>query len=157
AKLYMQMGRAEKALPNLIELHRRTMKNPKYARQIADIYRTAGKADQALHYYNQVLNINPYDAGVYKAMTSLYLGKGGNDQAVRTMRSACLLEPKNADSWTQLAMVYYRAARASKSSEKLSEARSAAQKALELDPESQAKEILQMIEEAEKPAIINNP
>ncbi len=147
AKLYMQMGRAEKALPNLIELHRRTMRDPKYARQIADIYRTDGKADKALHYYNQVLNINPYDAGVHKAMAGLYVAGNNYDCAIRSMRSACLIDKKNADSWAQLAMVYYRAARADKSSEKLSEARSAAQKALELDDESKAKEILQMIEE----------
>jgi tetratricopeptide (TPR) repeat protein len=147
AKLYMQMGHAEKALPNLAELHRRTMKDPKYARQIADIYRTAGKNEQALHYYNQVLNINPYDAGVHKAMTGLHVASNNYDCAIQTMRSACLTDPKNADSWTQLAMVYYRAAQASKKSEQLSEARAAAQKALELDPQSQAKEILQMIDE----------
>lgn len=147
AKLYMQMGRADKALPNLIELHRRTMTDPKYARQIADIYRTTGKADQALHYYKQVLNINPYDAGVHKAMTGLYVAGDNYDLAVRSMRNACLIEPKNADLWTQLAMVYYRAARASKNSEELSEARTAAQKALELDPQSQAGEVLQMIDE----------
>ncbi|MCD4699136.1 MAG: tetratricopeptide repeat protein, partial [Phycisphaerae bacterium] len=150
AKLYMQMGRVDKALPNLIELHRRTMKDPKYARQIADIYRTAEKADQALHYYKQVLNINPYDAGVHKAMTGLYVAGDDYELAIRSMRSACLIEPKNADSWTQLAMVYYQAARASKSSEELSEARAAAQKALELDPESQAGEVLMMINEISK-------
>ncbi len=148
AKLYMQLGQADKAILNLRELHRRTMKDPKYARQIADIYRTAGKTDDALHYYKQVLNINPYDAGVHKAMTGLHAANSNYDCAIQTMRSACLIDPKNADSWTQLAMVYYRAARASKSSEKLSEARTAAKKALELDPQSQAKEVLQMIDEA---------
>ncbi len=147
AKLYMQMGQAEKALPNLAELHRRTMKDPRYARQIADIYRTAGKTEQALYYYNQVLNINPYDAGVHKAMAGLHVAGNNYDLAIRSMRSTCLIDPKNADSWTQLAMVYYRAASVSKKSEQLSEARAAAQKALELDPQSQAKEVLQMIDE----------
>lgn len=151
AKLYMQMGQTDKALPNLIELHRRTMKDPKYARQIAEIYRTAGKADNALYYYKQVLNINPYDAGVHKAMAGLYVAGDNYDLAIRSMRSVCLIEPKNADSWTQLAMVYYRAARALKNSEtlaeNLSEARAAAQKALDLDPASQAGEVLMMINE----------
>ncbi len=147
AKLYMQLGQSKKAIPNLIELHRRTMRDPKYARQIADIYRTSATPEKALHYYKEVIHINPYDAGAYKAMAGLHLGKNQYDQAVSAMRGACLLEPKNADVWTQLAMVYYRVARSTKSPEKLSEARTAAQKAIELDPESQATEILQMINE----------
>lgn len=147
AKLYGQLGEAEKALPNLIELHRRTMRDPKYARQVAAIYRTSDTPDRALDFWEQVIHINPYDAGAYKAMASLYLRAKRYDRAVLAMRSVCLLEPENADSWAQLAAVYYRVGRAQKSPERLSDGRSAAQKALDIDPDSPAKAVLQMIED----------
>ena len=148
AKLYMQIGRTAKALPNLIELHRRTVKDPKYARQIADIYRTSGKPDEALVYYERVIQINPYDAGAYQSMAGQFAKNKDYDGAILAMRSACMVEPKNADFWVQLAAAHYRSARASKSPEHLSQARSAAQKAHEIDPNSRAADILQMIEEA---------
>ncbi len=150
AKLYGQLGQSEKALPNLVELHRRTMNKPEYARQIAGIYRTSSTPERALDFWEQVIQINPYDAGAYKAMASLYLRAKRYDRAVLAMHSVCLLEPKNADSWAQLAAVYYRVAKAEDSPEKLSEARSAAQKALEIDPASPARTVLEMIQDEQK-------
>ena len=149
AKLYDQLGQTEKALPNLIELHRRTMKSSKYARQIADLYRTSETPEKALEFYEQVIQINPYDAGAYLAMAGLYLRKKDYDGAILAAHSACLIEPKNADFWTQLAAVYYRAALAEKSPQRLSQARAAARKSLKLDPEGGGREVLQLIDEAE--------
>ena len=83
-------------------------------------------------------------------MAGLYLRGKNHDRAVLAMRSACLLEPKNADSWAQMAVVYYRAGKAGKSAERLSDARSAARKSLEIDPGGPAREILEMIEAEEK-------
>ena len=152
AKLYGQLGDAEKALPNLIELHRRTMKDPKYARQVAEIYRASATPEKALDFWEQVIQINPYDAGAYKAMASLYLAAKQYDRSLLAMRSVCLLEPKNADSWAQLAALYYRVGRAKGSTQELLEARSAAQKALGIDPNSPAKDVLERIEaELKKP------
>ena len=59
-------------------------------------YRIAGKSDPALHYYSEVLNINPYDAGVHKAMTGLHVAGSNYDRAIQTMRSVCLIDSKNA-------------------------------------------------------------
>ncbi len=149
AKLYDQLGQTDRALPNLIELHRRTMKDSKYARQIADIYRASNAPEKALEFYEQVIQINPYDAGAYLAMAGLYLRQKDHDGAILAARSACLIEPKNADFWTQLAAVYYRTALAEKSPQRLSEARAAAQKSIKLDPEGRGREVLQIIDEAE--------
>jgi len=150
ANIYMQLGRPREALPNLIELHRRTLRDPKYARQAADIYRASDAPKEAVEFYEQVLQINPYDTGVYKAMASLCLRIKDYDQATRAMRSASLLEPQNAETWAQLAMVYYRVGRAKKSQDLLSKARQAAQKALELDPDSYGKEVLELIDQVGK-------
>jgi len=151
AKLYMQLGQPEKALPNLIEMHRRTMRKPQYARQVADICRTAGKLQMARQFYEEVIHINPYDAGAYKALASLDLRLRRHKDAIRAMRSATLLEPDNAEVWAQLAMVYYRVARAGGSPECLSQARAAARKALRIDPDSRAAEVLRMIQSAGAP------
>ncbi len=150
AKIYMQLGLHEQALPNLAEMHRRTLKDPKYARQAADICRTANRPQQALEFYEQVLQINPYDSGAYKSMAALALRVKDYDQAERAMRSASLIEPKSAETWAQLAMVYYRVARAKKLPARLAQARQAAEKSVQLDPEGQGKMVLALIEQAEE-------
>jgi tetratricopeptide (TPR) repeat protein len=147
ARLYDQLGEPEKALPNLAELHRRTMRDPKYARQVADIYRTSDTPEKALDFWEQVIQINPYDAGVYKAMASLYLRAKNYERAILAMRSACLLEPDGADSWANLAAVYFRVGKAEKSVERLSQAVSAAEKALGIDPTSPAGQVKAAAEE----------
>jgi len=150
AELYGQLAQPEKALPNLIELHRRTMKEPKYARQIAETYRTLGAPEKALEFWEQVIQINPYDAGAYKAMAGLLLREREYDRSILAMRSACKLEPDKADSWAQLAAVYYRVAKARKSRQALREARVTAEKALQIDPASPAVDLLERIEAEEE-------
>jgi cytochrome c-type biogenesis protein CcmH/NrfG len=81
-------------------------------------------------------------------MGSLYLRGGQYDRAVLATRSACLVGPKNSDHWARLAMVHYRAALAAKNSDRLSDARSAAEKSIELDPEGAGRQVLQMIDGA---------
>jgi len=150
ADMYTKLAENDKALPNLIELHRRTMKDATYARRVADIYRTSATPEKALHFYEEVVKINPYDAGAYESMASLYLRGKDYDRAIRAMRSACLIDPKNADAWARLAMVYFRVGRATKSPDRLSEARAAAKKSIELDPQGPGRDVLQIIEQADK-------
>ena len=150
ADMYTKLAQNDKALPNLIELHRRTMKDATYARRVADIYRTSPTPQKALHFYEEVVKINPYDAGAYKSMASLYVRGKDHDRAIRAMRSACLIDPKNADAWARLAMVYFRVGQATKSPDRLSEARAAAKKSIELDPQGPGADVLQIIEQAGK-------
>jgi tetratricopeptide (TPR) repeat protein len=153
AGLYMQLGQKEAALPNLIELHRRTMKDPKYARQVADIYRATGQAENALKYYDDVIHINPYDVTAYTNMAGLYLGDKQYDKALRAVHAVALLEPDKADSWTQTALVCYRVYKAQKTPALAQQARSAIEKALQLDPNSpRAGEILALLNEELPPA-----
>ena len=150
AKLYTQMSETDKAVPNLIARHRGTMRDPTYARQVADIYRAGATPEKAIEFYEQVIQINPYDGGAYKAISALYLRGVDNERAIHAMNSACLLEPKSAEAWTRLAMVQYRVGKATAKPVYYSDARAAAQKALELDPAGQATQVLQMIEQATK-------
>ncbi len=151
AKIYDQLGQPHRLLPNLVELHRRTMKDPKYARRAADICRASEYSDaaaEALKFYEQVIQINPYDSGTYQAMAAVSLRLGRDERALTAMRSKSLLEPDNARTWAELAMVYYRVATRKKSAQLLAKARSAAEKSIEIDPEGYGKDVLELIGDA---------
>jgi len=150
--LYTRLGMAEKALPNLIHLHRHTMKDPGYAKQAAEIYRLRGQDDLALKFYQEVLYINPYDASVYDAVAAIHRKSQDYGEAIGAIRNLTLLAPTDADSWNKLALCQYRAWQAAKDPDKdlLYEARRAAQKGMDLDPNSQAVQILELIDEALK-------
>jgi len=143
---YVQMGQPKKALPNLIELHRRTMKDPKYARQIADICLAAENEAQALQYFKQIVRINPYEASAYEAMASIHRSAGRYDKAIGAIESVCLLNKESADAWTKMAMMRFLAGRAGGNLEELERAAKAADKALALDSNSQARRVKLMIE-----------
>jgi len=146
ASLYTQLGQIEKALPNLMELHRRTMKDPQYARQVAEAYRAMGKDDLALRYFEEIAYINPYEASAYEAMASVHRNARRYDQAVRAIQNVCLLQPKSADAWAKMAMMRYLAGKAAKDTDQLRRARQDAEKAIQLDPDSQARRIIEYID-----------
>jgi len=145
AKIYTQLGQPEKALPNLIHLHRHTMKDPKYARQIAEIYRTMDRDEEALAYFEQLTHINPYQPNAYEAMAAIYRSRREYDKALAAIENVRLLEPDSADAWAKTAMMRYLAGRAAKNPDRLLQAKQAAEKALELDPHSRAKQVLDRI------------
>ncbi|MBT3201097.1 MAG: hypothetical protein HN350_14440, partial [Phycisphaerales bacterium] len=150
ATKYVQMGQPKKALPNLIELHRRTMKDQKYARQIADIYLAAEDDVQAMQYFKQIVRINPYEASAYEAMASIHRSAGQYDKAVAAIGAVCMLEKDSADAWTKMAMMRFLAGRAARNVDELKRADKAADKALSLDSASQANRVKMMIESAIK-------
>ena len=148
AKIYNQLGQPEKALPNLVHLHRHTMRDPKYARQIAEIYRAMKQDDQALLYFEQITHINPYQPNAYEAMAAIYRSQREYDKAVEAIEKVCLLEPDSADAWAKTAMMRYLAGRAQNSRDRLLSAKEAARKAMDLDPASRARQVLDRIEAA---------
>lgn len=141
AQLYRQLGRPDLALPNLLEINRHNLREPRWPREIAEIYRDLGQNDEALAFYGQVLEINPYDTKVYETIASLHLRARRYDEAIRYATYAAQAAPGVADSWAQLARVYFFAARTTQDRERLLEARRAAERALELDPRSPATQI----------------
>jgi len=147
AKLYMQLGLPDKALPNLIELHRRTMKDAKYARQIAEIYGTqVSQGDRALAFWEQVTSINPYETSAYKAMTEIHIIARRYDKAIATAREMHLADQTSAEAWTYRAIAHYRQGKAKKDKGHLLEAKKAASKAIEIDPETpKAKDVLELV------------
>jgi len=145
AKLYTQMGQVEKALPNLIHLHRHTMTDTKYARQIADICRTLQRDQTALEYYHEILHINPYEASAYKAIAEIQTRARNYAPAIQAAEEWTLIQDDSPEAWTTLALVRYRAAKATNDRALLEQARLAAEKALELSASSQARQVLMRI------------
>lgn len=148
ATLYMQLGQPAKALPNLTYLHQHTMNDPKYARQIAEIYRTMGQRDLALKYFREILRINPYETSAHEGLASIYVRKKEFGLAQRAATNMTRLEPNAAASWNYLAKVEYRAGKAERSRPRLIAARRAAEKALAIEPKGQARQILNAVDAA---------
>jgi tetratricopeptide (TPR) repeat protein len=147
AKFYKQFGKPKEALRNLVELHRRTMKDAKYARQIAEIYRSLEEDQLALEYFHQIAHINPYEYSAYQAIAEIHYWAGRYDDAIDAIEKMLLLQPKNANAWTYMAKVQFDAGREAEPEVHLPEARSAAQRALELNSQSTpAAKLLQAIE-----------
>ncbi len=150
AKLYNQFGRPDDAVRNLSELHRRTMKDPKYARQIAEIYRSMDKSEMALEYFRQIAHINPYELSSYQAQAEIHYWAGEYDKAIDAVQKMVLLQPKNPQGWMYMAKVRFSYGRETKDREQLAAAREAAERAVDLDPSSPAKALLEAIEQAMK-------
>ena len=146
AKLYTQLGKPEKAMPNLMELHRRTMKDAQYARRIAEAYRAMGKDELALRYFKEIAYINPYEASAYEAIAGLHRSARRYNDAVAAVHNVCLLQPNSADAWAKMAMMRYLAGKSAKDRVQLELARKDAEKSLELDSESLAKQIIDYID-----------
>ncbi len=152
ARIYTELGQGAKALPNLLELHRRTMDDPQYARRIADIYRSTGQEQLALDFYKQAVQINPYELSTYEAMAAIYLKLKDYPQALATARNLPILEPKSALAWNKAAMVEFFAGRNLHDMAILAQARQSAERAQELEPDGQAKQILERIDDAMREA-----
>ena len=146
--IYSQLGYPEKALPNLLELNRRTMTEQQYPRQIADYYQSQNEEEYALTYYQQVTHINPYEASAYEAMAAIHRNARRYDDAVAAAQSLTFLEPESAEAWAKLAMVRFVAARSADDLEGMTQARDEAAKSVELDANGPAGPILEQIDHA---------
>jgi tetratricopeptide (TPR) repeat protein len=147
AKIYVQLGQPERALPNLIELHRRTMNDPKYARQVAEIQESLGNDESALAFYGEIPYINPYEVTAYEAMAAIHLRRRDYPKALEEIGHVVQVDPGSADGWSKVAMIRYRAGKASDDAAMLQSAREAAERARELDSaNTNAIQVLHMID-----------
>ena len=146
ARLYTQLGRPEKALPNLTELHRRTLKQEVYARQIAETYRLMNRPDEALGYYEKLTHIDPYETSAYEAMAGIHKNARRFEQAVAAIRNVSILKPDSGDAWAKLAMMRYLAGKAAGDAGVLRRAREEAEKARKLDPAGYGEQVIRLID-----------
>ncbi len=132
ADIYLKIGAPEKALPNLIYLHRHSMNNQKYARQIAEIYRSMERMDMALKYFMEVIYTNPFEVNAYESIASILVRQGQFRDAVDTAEQMTLIDPRSPRVHSYNAKILYRAGKSARDVKMLEKARSAVMKALEL-------------------------
>ncbi len=74
AGLYLtsQLDQKDKAIAHLIVLSRMELKNNRYAKKIARLYRDAGQAQSACQYALQAVYIDPYDSDAHELLAQLY-------------------------------------------------------------------------------------
>ena len=132
ASLYMTMGWPERALPNLIHLHRHSTNNQKFARQIAEIYRTMDNLNMAKKYFNEVIYTNPFEINAHEAITSILLKQEKFKDAIDAANQITLIDPKSPKPHSFLAKILYKAGKSTKSKELLTKALAEIDLAVEL-------------------------
>ncbi len=133
--IYLEQNDDDRALPELLELARHEQGDPDLPRQIARIYKQRGKLRAAAAWYRGSLNIDPYDVQTHRTFARLLDGLSEPEQAIHEYQVLTVLEPDEAAHHNDLAFAYYRAG-------KRDRAKEAARKAVELDPDSPARQLL---------------
>lgn len=147
ADIYLKIGAPEKALPNLIYLHRHSMNDQKYARQIAEIYRSMDRMDMALKYFMEVIYTNSFEINAYESIASILVRQGQFRDAVATAEQMTLIDPRSPRVHSYNAKILYRAGKAAGDAALLEKARNEVLKALELgSPPAEVKRIQHYID-----------
>ncbi len=133
--IYLERDDDEHALPELLELARHEEHDPDVPRQIARIYAHQDKLRAAASWYRSSLNIDPYDVKTHRTFATLLDDLKLTEKALHEYEVLTILEPKEALHHNELAFAYYRAGRRD-------QAKEAARKAVELDPNSPARQLL---------------
>src|SRR5882757_6914992 len=76
-----QVNQPEKAIEHLIVLHKVELKDNRYAKRIAGMYRKIGQFENATHYGLQAVYIDPYDKSAHEILADLYDKAGKTAEA----------------------------------------------------------------------------
>jgi tetratricopeptide (TPR) repeat protein len=85
ASIYLRMKKTDDAATQLKALDAAELKDNRYAKAIARIYRDAGKTDEAIKYARQAVYIDPYDDSAHETLAQLY-EKSGNETGLSRER-----------------------------------------------------------------------
>ena len=133
--VYLKHDDDELALPELLELARHEEHDPDVARQIARIYQGRAQPRAAVAWYHEALNTDPYDVSTHHDLARLLDELGESKQAIHEYQMLIVLEPEEAVHHNELAFAFHRAGQQDL-------AKQAARKAVELDPNSPAGQLL---------------
>lgn len=135
AGLYLEGGMPDDALPQLMELANLEEHDAEIPAQIGRIYRKSERLREAQQWYRRAIGINPFSPEYHRALGDVSMQLGDTAAALREYTMLTHLEPKNVKNFESAAV----------SAQKLGnhdKAKSLARKAVELDPESPVKAIL---------------
>jgi len=135
AGVFLEEHNDDLALPELLEYARHQEHDVYSPRQIAQIYKKKGRLREAAWWYKQAIYIDPYHIKTHRNYGKLLSDLGDHEQAIREYRMLTRLEPEKPQHINDLAFAYFRAGQ-------IDRAKEAAQKALELDSNSPAGQLL---------------
>ena len=92
AGLYIVLKDTEKAVAHLDALHQVELKDNRYAKRIAQLYRDAGQLDKAQKYGLQAVYIAPYDLAAHKLLAEICEKAGDEKGLERERRVIPMLE-----------------------------------------------------------------
>ncbi len=136
AALRLKQGDREGAVRELTALAMLDEHEVEHAVSLAGLCAKLGQVEQTARWLEQAIRIDPYDADLHEQAASTYLKLNRREQAVREYRALGALEPTKADHFARLAIQLHRLGRKKDAAE-------AARKALELDPDSPVKQLLE--------------
>jgi cellulose synthase operon protein C len=92
AGLYLQLKEPAKAAEHFVALHKVEMKDNRFAKRVARIYRDLGTTDEALRYAKESVYIDPYDTDAHVLLAELYEKTGDEAGLSRERRVIVTLE-----------------------------------------------------------------
>ncbi|MCH7871595.1 MAG: hypothetical protein IID33_07825, partial [Planctomycetes bacterium] len=135
AELYAEVGDTESAYPFLVQWARRSPNDPTPAIQLAELFESRDRPGRALPWAEAVLRIDMFDIAHYKRLGRLLVATELWSEALEPLKLFCELSPEDEAVWTDLADAYARLGRKR-------EAARAAERAISLDADSRAQQIL---------------
>jgi tetratricopeptide (TPR) repeat protein len=96
AYLFLKLSQPEDAAKHLIALHEVELKDNRYAKRIARLFRDVNKLDDGVKYATQAVYIDPYDRDAHELLASLY-EKSGNEEGLSRERRVISV----IDEWTK--------------------------------------------------------
>ncbi len=135
AEVYLNRGESAEALPELIGLWARQQDDPGLPRQIGAICESQADAGGAALWYERSIQIDPYLEASHQDLARVCARIDDLQRAVREYQALCMLAPDRAEHFAQLAFTLNKMDRPD-------DARAAAARAVELDPDSPAKVLL---------------
>jgi tetratricopeptide (TPR) repeat protein len=99
--LHKEVNQPEKAIEHLDRLHQVELKDNRYAKRIARIYRDIGKIDDAVRYGMEAVYVDPYDLDAHELLAELYEKAGDAEGLKREQRAIAVLKQRAEEARKQ--------------------------------------------------------
>jgi tetratricopeptide (TPR) repeat protein len=136
AAVYLEEGDEAAALPQLTELARIFREDPDVPAKIGDIVRKKGNLPEAQYWYKQALAIDPFDVTIHRNLGDVCMEVSDAACALREYKMLTLIEPDKA-------LHFEAAAIAAKKAGDTNAMKQFATRAVELNPQSAARNLIE--------------
>jgi tetratricopeptide (TPR) repeat protein len=106
-KIYIMMGKPDKAVEELQKLARAYPEEPRYLEMLAELYMTAGMYDQALETYNEILKLDPENPYINISLSDYYRKKGDKAKSLEYLKAGFANPALDIDSKVSILLAYY--------------------------------------------------